>query len=964
MADAVNLIEFSTGRGAVNRGRIRNETAPTFEAFCLRILALGRAYPPAPAAATASERQTHKERAPFFARAFYGDRRVRSNVKAARFLVADIDYCPKTAKPQIETTCGTLSALAYETARSTEQAPRLRIVVETTRDILPEETAAAANAFAEFLYDHAPDLPRTAPNGEGAIDVCSEKPEQYMYCPHADAAAKAQIFHGAPFDVDAAMRKKGEAPAAKPKAEKKKAKPAAETREAVATATADELTPSPLPADFRDPALKALDEKGLILGAGKVRGEWRILCPFEDEHTEKRGSDDDDTVYREAGTGGKRYGQFICQHSHCFKRPQADFFKAVGVDNARYKTQIDALNGTPERFRAAGGLFTNDGARVFFAKQIDAEGFARAAPLFDLIEVKALTRDAGGDNWGRLVRYCDRDGLPRETIIRDADLAGDAATVRKTFAAAGLRFYTSAKNTADLLSAYLTFCPCYERARTVAATGWYKPHGQNAAVYVLPSETIGALDGEAVRYLADRKAASNWSVKGTADGWRKTVGAFLPFSRPLTLAVGAALAAPLARLIGAADMTGGFHFYGASQSGKTTALEVAAGIYGEPKHGDGSRVSGWHGTTNSLETQAVANTDGLLCLDEISTHGANVRNKGQALSGTIYRLSEGIERGRLDKNAEQKALRTWFCLILSSGEGASRHYVERGGAVADVGLATRLIDIPAAGRGGVKIFDLADAGADAVELFSRLYAGLSSHYGAVGRGWLEYLTASQGTIREAADGWAKAFDKAAAKYGAPSGGQLTRARMRFELCAVAYGLACAAGILSNDAAAGVDAVAYLYAQWAEEYGTGDQEETRMIERFRAACDQPKNFPPFTRYADGLAAPDVGRDVMGFRETLNAEADEFAGLAAPEEPKADEEDESAGAVFWILREPFEKLAGGVGVKSAVKALKARGILLAGSDRAARKQRKVRGILTAFYRLDADALYRNEETNEEE
>ena len=70
------------------------------------------------------------------------------------------------------------------------------------------------------------------------------------------------------------------------------------------------------------------------------------------------------------------------------------------------------------------------------------------------------------------------------------------------------------------------------------------------------------------------------------------------------------------------------------------------------------------------------------------------------------------------------------------------------------------------------------------------------------------------------------------------------------------------------------------------------------------------------------------------------------------------------MFWILREPFEKLAGGVGVKSAVKALKARGILLAGSDRAARKQRKVRGILAAFYRLDADALYRNEETNEEE
>ena len=220
--------------------------------------------------------------------------------------------------------------------------------------------------------------------------------------------------------------------------------------------------------------------------------------------------------------------------------------------------------------------------------------------------------------------------------------------------------------------------------------------------------------------------------------------------------------------------------------------------------------------------------------------------------------------------------------------------------------------------------------------------------------WLEYLTASQGTIRKAADKWRGAFDKAAAKYGAPSGGQLTRARMRFELCAVAWGLACAAGILSNDAAAGVDAVAYLYAQWAEEYGTGDQEETRMIERFREACAQPTNFPPFSQYAS------VGRTVMGFRDTRSAEASEFETLEAPETAEADE---SAGAVFWILRGAFEKLAGGVSVKSAVKALKARGVLMAGGDKAARKQRKVRGVVSSFYCLDADALYREEEKSEE-
>ena len=967
-------IEFATGRGADDRGAVSNEYADTVDGIFRRILALGSAYSRPREGATAEELEKAKIQAPFFCRPMQGNRRKTAAAKPWPIIVLDIDGCPKTAKPQIFEVCGGLSALVYETASSTEATPHLRIVAESNHLILPEECKPVAQAFAEFFYSKIPALADwRSPEGKRAIDPCAEKPAQFFYAPYADAAEKAQIFHGAPVDVDALLQEFGLIPTAK------RGKKAAKTSAPAdyIPATDADLSPRILPEGFIDPALKALEDKGLIIGDGKQRGEYRILCPFECEHSIKQGDADDDTVYRAAGTGGFINGSFICQHGGCKSREQREFFQAIGINYTAYRADLEETIKTPEYFRVSGGCFTADARRVYYKKANREGGYYDARPVFDRVDVLAQARNYDGGKWGRLIRFKDMDGVTKERILLDAELNKDGGTVIESLTDAGLRLYCRGGSGAAsaLLSDYLYFCPCKKRVLSTDRAGWHTQKSSGRLAYVIPESdtTPIGLDeseesAEGIRYFSQSRTGADWTVRGTADEWRENVGRYVPYSRPMILAVGASFSAPLAKLLNADSMTGGFHIVGPSGCGKSTVVNVAASIYGAPKgEKEGGRVVGWQGTANSLEIQAAVHTDGVLCLDEMgATDAKNAATMAGIVKDVIYRLSQGAEKSRAQANGELRARRTWFCNLLSSGESTARQFLEKGGQEAPEGLETRLINIAAAEEGG-NVFDLfADGGADAdtraradkgevaKKALDTIYLTVQKYCGAVGRDWIRYLADNQAEVPEKAERWKKAFAEAVKRYGEVTGAQQNRARYRFELCAVGYALACEAGVMDGDARHGVDACAYLFTQWAEEHSEGNGEDRKLISRLQAACSQPMNFPPFVEYCGTYSAPEVGRPVMGFREI---ERRENTGAVFETGTEA-ADDTDRIAAFWVLTEPFKKLTGG-NVHRAAKMLKARGILKAGSGRAARTQKKIGGVNQTFYVLNAAALYPSDE-----
>jgi len=96
------------------------------------------------------------------------------------------------------------------------------------------------------------------------------------------------------------------------------------------------------------------------------------------------------------------------------------------------------------------------------------------------------------------------------------------------------------------------------------------------------------------------------------DEWRDTIGQLSSGNSRLMFAISTAFAPTLAKLVG--EDSGGFHFRGASSSGKTTALKVAASVWGKPD----VYCRLWRSTTNGLEGLAALHNDGLLILDELS----------------------------------------------------------------------------------------------------------------------------------------------------------------------------------------------------------------------------------------------------------------------------------------------------------------------------------------------------------
>ena len=81
-------------------------------------------------------------------------------------------------------------------------------------------------------------------------------------------------------------------------------------------------------------------------------------------------------------------------------------------------------------------------------------------------------------------------------------------------------------------------------------------------------------------YNGDTSQAAAYAEAGTLADWQRELGRYLAGNSRLCLAGGAALAAPLVCLLGMES--GGFHLFGDSRDGKSTAARLALSVWGNP----------------------------------------------------------------------------------------------------------------------------------------------------------------------------------------------------------------------------------------------------------------------------------------------------------------------------------------------------------------------------------------------
>lgn len=460
--------------------------------------------------------------------------------------------------------------------------------------------------------------------------------------------------------------------------------------------------------------------------------------------------------------------------------------------------------------------FTLDDRGVWFIA-LDSQGQDRpaqwvCAPLL----VTARTRDDAANGWGYLLEFSDPDGNPKQWAMPVAMLSGEGAEWAARLADMGLEIAhgPAARNR---VGQYIKTRHVAERVTCTDRVGW---HG---GAYVLPSRCIGEAEGRRFVFQSEAGMEDTFRQRGDLDTWRASVAAPCVGNSRFVFAVSCAFAGAL--LLPAGVESGGFHFRSGSSQGKTSALRLAASVWGRADY-----VKRWRTTDNALEATAVQHSDGLLILDEIAQLDA-------AKAGECaYMLANEQEKGRNTRGGLNRKQRTWRLLFLSSGEvSLSTHMAEAGKRVM-AGQEVRMVDIPldaGQGMGGVEaLHGHATPGA----LVEAMAGAAARCYGVAGRAWLEWACSHQAGLSERLS---EMVDDLRADM-LPNGGgeQVRRVARRFALVAAAGELASEAGITGWAAGIATAGVRRCFDDWLAARGHLDNgEDAQALAQVRAFVEK-------------------------------------------------------------------------------------------------------------------------------
>ncbi len=428
------------------------------------------------------------------------------------------------------------------------------------------------------------------------------------------------------------------------------------------------------------------------------------------------------------------------------------------------------------------------------------------------LHVTAKTRDENNGDWGRLLEWPDDDSKPHEWAMPLELLEGDGSEVRRELARMGV--HLSPNPTArTLLGAYLKVWPVEGRARCFDRLGW---HGD---VFITPSESLGDTHERAV-FQNSHAIEPAFSTAGNEEQWRDTLGKLAQGNSRLVFALSVAFAGALADIAG--EDSGGFHFRGASSSGKSTALKLAASVWGKPS--DYMRL--WRGTTNGLEGLAALHNDGLLILDEIS------QIDPIAAGDAAYLLANGQGKARASRNGLARAPQRWRLIFLSAGEESLSAIMERAGKKSSAGQEIRLADIESDAGAGLGMFEELHGYPGAAAFASAIKEASSKWYGAVGNKWLCWLVENRAELADPLRGQIQQFvNDVVPKHAA---GQVIRVAGRFALVAAAGELASHYGLTGWQEGEASKAARKCFAAWLDGFGgAGNREERNILCQVRA-----------------------------------------------------------------------------------------------------------------------------------
>ena len=256
--------------------------------------------------------------------------------------------------------------------------------------------------------------------------------------------------------------------------------------------------------------------------------------------------------------------------------------------------------------------------------------------------------------------------------------------------------------------------------RSSARMGWLPDGG-----FLLPDGHYDVSDADASSPYAlvppggFENLSKGWMPEGDPGTWQTAIE-LVSESPLMMLALYASCAAPILKILNIPGFV--VDFNGETSSGKTTALRLAASVWGRPSESYPTAMYSWDATKVWVERTAGFLHNLPLILDETkrAKHPGIVRD-------VIYDFCQGQGRGRGNPDGT-RAMDTWRSILISSGESAATSFSE------DAGTRARVLSM----RGK----PLGNNGQRGGAISEELQQILSDNYGHLGRQLIAYLVAS------------------------------------------------------------------------------------------------------------------------------------------------------------------------------------------------------------------------------
>lgn len=532
------------------------------------------------------------------------------------------------------------------------------------------------------------------------------------------------------------------------------------------------------------------------------------------------------------------------------------------------------------------------------------------------IEITAQTRDSNQTNWGFLITVKDPDHNLHEWAMPQEMLPSPKVWKAELLKMGAVIYQTGQQ---DLLHEYFIEAMPAARALCVMQPGWYDQ------VFVLPSRVIGETTTErVVLQTNDLTGADVFRPNGTLAQWQGNVGASCVGNSRLLLAVCAALAGPTLHLLG--EENGGFHLVGGSSIGKTTAVEVAASVWGNRT----KFVRNWRTTGNAIESVASRHNDTLLILDEISQVSAFEAGE------IAYMLGNGRGKSRSTVTGSVRANAQWRLVFLSTGEQSLAEHMQTVGKRTMAGQEVRLVNLQADAGAGLGLFENIHGSASAQQFATELKRTTAEFYGEAGPALVAALADAerQSGFLDSIRRDSEAFTNNYVPVG--SCGQVLRVGKRFALLAAVGELATRLGILPWPEGEAISATRTCFQAWIEgRGGVSNLEADQAIAQVRRFLE--------THGESRFTAWDEIHDTNAGSRTINR-----VGLRRVTEDYRTE--------FYVLPEAYKtEVCGGLNPTEVTKALRDAGALVLASDGSNQRQERLPGIGSKkIYRIKPDLL----------